>query len=285
MSLGQAVVRHPAPLLLDEDGRPVAEVGTELAEVPVPTERVACPYADRRAGLPMNRSALRQMAGEWPGVLASLRAFAGPGPVSVRGALSAVLTGTSAVARHHWLAPGEPVPRGLAVTYKTCLGLSQVLAAACLADPEVGGAPLASLGTADAFFAFLDDGGWLLGQVEVCAGPRPMFADVFAALCEGGGPVPGWATEGRRAVGLAAVALLSAPSPDPTDAPGLARLAGPKGPSWTRALWGAPDRRPADVAWWFDPDDPARDELVAFAGAVRGLPPAGVERALWAAVA
>lgn len=284
MSLGREIVKHPAPRLLDEDGRPVAEIGTELEDPPVGTERVACPYPDRRAGLPMNRSALRQMAVEWPAVLAALRSFAGPGPVSVRGALAAVLTGTSEVARHHLDHPDRPVPRRVAVTYKTCLGLSQVLAASCLADPDVGSAPLGSLGDGAAFFTFLDDGGWLLGQVEVCAGPRAMFLDVFTALSEGGGTPPAWALEARRAVGLAAVAVLTAPLLDPA-APRLARLLGPKGPSWTRALSGHPDRRPGDVARWFDAGDPTRAAVLGFAKAVAGRPPVHVEAALWDAVA
>lgn len=278
MSVALALLHHPAPLLLDEDGRPVAEVGSEV-EGSAPTERAACPYADRRAGRPMNRSALRQLGAVWPSVLDALRAAAGPPPVTVHAALHAALIGTSGAARW-WVDHGDrPVPRVVSATYKTSLGLSQVFAAACLLDPDLGAAPLASLGDAGAFFAFLDEGGWLLGQEEVCAGPRGHLEEAFGALCAGGGPRPAWADEARAAVGILGAALLAAPRPAP-GAPRLARLRGPKGPSWARALFAAPGRVPTDVARWFADDDPARTRVVAFARSLDGRPPSAVEAAV-----
>ncbi len=282
MTFERLILAHPAPTLLDEDGRPVAEVATEVAGT-AGTELVACPYADRRAGRPMNRSALRQLAGDWPGILGDLRVLAGPGPLDVRGALHAALLGTTRVAWFAATHPGAAVPRRIAAVYKTSLGLSQVFTGMVLADDGVGGTPLLELGGADAFFGFLDDGEWLLGQVEVCAGPRVMFGDVYRALAEGGGPRPGWAASALRVTGLAAVALVAAPAPGP-DCPLLGRLRGPKGPSWTRALHGSPDRRPEDLAWWFAPGDPRRDEVLAFAERVRGLPGPQVEAELLRAV-
>ncbi len=277
MTFTLALLDHPAPRLLDEDGRPVAEVGSEV-EGTVPTVHVACPYADRRRGMPMNRSALRQLGAVWPEVLARLSAYAGPPPVTVHAALGAVLAGTSTVVRWWCDHPDLPVPRGLAATYKTSLGLSQVLAASCLLEPDLGPAPLRSLGDADAFFSFLDDGGWLLGQVEACAGPRGAIGEAFDALCAGGGPTPPWAPDVRWGIGLLGASLLAAPTADPASAPRLARLLGPKGPSWTRALFGAPGRSPAHVARWFAPDDPVRSAVESFAGEVRGRSSAEVER-------
>jgi hypothetical protein len=275
VSFTTSFLAHPAPLLLDEDGRAVAEVGAEV--VGAPTELVACPYPDHRSGLPMNRSALRQMATVWPAVLERIAAYAGPGPVTVRGAFGGALTGTSAVIHHAVVSPGEPVPRAVAATYKTCLGLTQVLAALCLLDPDLGESPLRALGDADAFFSLLDDGRWLVGQVEVCAGPRALIGEVFEALATGGGPQPPWADEARWASGLLGAALLAAPLPDPT-APRLARLLGPKGPSWTRALFAAPGRRPGAVGWWFEPGA-LRTSVEGFATSLQGLSPGEVERA------
>ena len=52
------------------DGRALGEISS-LRYDPDRTEVVACPYADGRRGLPMNLSALRQLTGHWPAILAA----------------------------------------------------------------------------------------------------------------------------------------------------------------------------------------------------------------------
>ena len=166
--------------LLDVDGRPIGEwASRRYAEVE--TEIVGCPYPDRRRGLPMSRTALRQLSSVWSEVTSAMAALAGPG-ATVHRAWRAAIAATAAPAVHHGRF-GTPIPRVLSAAYKGGLGFSQVLTALLLADDGVADAPLPSLGDADAFFSTLDEGSWLVGQEQVCAGPQAMIASGFEALC------------------------------------------------------------------------------------------------------
>lgn len=173
----------PTSDLLDEDGRPVGEIGSRRYD-PEATELVQCPYADARQGNPMNHTALRQLSTVWPEVLRAAGALAGPTPTA-HGAWRACIAGTRAPALHHHRY-GTPVPRLLSALYKSSLGFSQVLTALLLSEPGLADVPLASLGTPDAFFALLDRERWLVGADQVCAGPRPMIEQMFEALATGG---------------------------------------------------------------------------------------------------
>jgi hypothetical protein len=173
--VGEGIRQYRANLLLDEDGRPLGELASPRYEE-VTTEVVACPYPDRRRGLPMNQSALRQIAPLWPAIVASVRVLVGDTP-TMHQAWRVAMVGIAAP-----LVVDEPVPRLLSAFYKTSLGLSQVTTRMLLADDEVADAPFADLGDGEALFASLDQHGWLIGQVQVCAGTRAMFVQLGDAL-------------------------------------------------------------------------------------------------------
>jgi hypothetical protein len=164
---------------LDEDGRPVGEIGSRLYD-PDRTELVACPYADERKGHPMNRSALRQLGACWPDVVRAARWIVGQAP-TVGGVWAAAITATALP--HAWR-DEEPVPRVLSALYKTSLGMSQATAALLLADDGVADVPFASLGDDEDFFRFLDAGRWLVGRDQACAGPEPMIRELVRALVD-----------------------------------------------------------------------------------------------------
>lgn len=279
--IGGAFVTFAASALLDEDGRPVAEVGSPLYEG-VPTEIVACPYHDARRGLPMNRSALRQLGAAWPSVVASARALAGPAP-TVHAAWRAAVVGLAAPVvwshRH-----GAPVPRALSASFKTSLGMSQVLTALLLSDAAMAAAPLGSLGSRDDFFAVLDQGRWLIGQDQVCAGTPGQIGELFDALAGEGGtsafdpalltlaPLAPWQDEAALAIArsVAWLATLTERRRAGAQAPGGARgaawLAGDV-PPWLRAVLAVPNR-PPEHALRLYPAGEAPAALVEFLAAV-----------------
>ncbi len=160
-----------------------------MAEVASPkfsetvTEMAICPYADVRTGGAMNRSALRQMTAVWPDLLDVLSVLAGPSP-TVGQAWAAVITGVALP-----LVAPTPTPRLTAALFKASLGLSQVLSAMLLTADGVADAPLTALGDAPGFFTALDEGKWLVGAEQVCAGTRPMIEQAFEALAGSSTPV------------------------------------------------------------------------------------------------
>lgn len=197
-ALVEGVLRFAARDVLDEDGRPCGELASVRYD-PARTDVVACPYRGVRHGRPMNRTALAQATSVWPEVLAAARGLAGPSP-TVHQAFRAALAGTVAP-----LVAGEPVPRARSALFKTCLGFSQVLSTLLLGDDGVADAPLAELGDTEAFLAFLDDGRWLVGQEQVCAGTDAMIGRMFAALS---GRDPGPAAPAPELLAAADVAVV-----------------------------------------------------------------------------
>lgn len=173
--LAYSLVEFSARDLLDVDDRPVAEVASPLYPN-VPTELARCPYPDTRLGGSMNRSALRQMTTCWPDVLDAFGALAGPEP-TVHRAWAVAVTGISLP-----LLVPQPTSRLVASFFKASLGLSQIFGSMLLSDEAVADTPLTALGDGDAFFAALDQGRWLIGADQVCAGTPAMFVAVFNAM-------------------------------------------------------------------------------------------------------
>ncbi|MEZ4241124.1 MAG: hypothetical protein R3F59_34185 [Myxococcota bacterium] len=232
--------------LRDAEGRPLGEVSAPGYDE-VPTEVVACPYADGRRGQPMNVTALRQLTGAWPALLGTVRTLSGPSPTAHRAWRTAVAC-TAAP-----LLVAEPVPVPLAALFKTALGLSQVTTALLLAADGVADTPLAALGTPAEAFDTLDRDGWLQGQLQVCAGSRPMIEQMWRALGGASDEAPcdafpwgDWLDEAAALVGLqvallarprapsaAATPTASTPSPPPGGSSGRRRGCGRSRPSRT----------------------------------------------------
>jgi hypothetical protein len=166
---------------LDEDGRPLGEVSSTLYDR-VETEVVACPYPDGRHRRPMNRTALRQVSSVWPSVLATLQTLSRPN-ATVHHTWKIALIGIAAP-----LLSPVPTSRGLSALYKACLGLSQVTTTLLLEDDGVAAMPFCELGSGTDFYTALDQHGWLLGQVQVCAGPAAMLVQMGEVLAHGGSP-------------------------------------------------------------------------------------------------
>lgn len=243
---------------LDGDGRPLGEISSPLYD-PQRTEVVACPYADGRRGRPMNLSALRQLAEPWPAILATVRHLAGPAP-TVHRVWWTSLAGTAAP-----LLVDGPVPVAISALYKAALGLSQVTSSLLLAADGVADTPFAALGDERAFFAFLDEGQWLHGQQQVCAGSAPQIREMAAALA-GGPPLagailapfadPGFADLAAEVVGVQAVYVASVTrAVRRGDGRGLqgtpAEAWMGRVPPWLRALASVPDRPPEHVRRWY----------------------------------
>lgn len=307
-ALVDGLVDGAAAELVDVDGRPLGEVSSAAYD-PATTEIAACPYADRRRGEPMNLTALAQLSGCWRALLGTVAALAGPSPTVHR----AWWVATTCIAAP--LVGPRPVPVELAALYKTALGLSQATAALLLADDGVADVPLVALGDEDAFFAFLDDGEWLFGQVQVCAGSGPQIRQMYAALAGLGAPVggvgpafaalPGGPEIG--AVGVEVVGLQAAYLTATRRAVRAGRAEGLDGspaerwlqtpPPWLRALVAVPNRPIAHVLRLFPaggapprvarfltdvaerPERDAGDLGRAFAEAVAALAVRGPERA------
>lgn len=245
---------HHTNDLRDVDGRALGEVSSPHYD-PDRTELVACPYADGRRGKPMNLSALRQLTVPWPALLATVRHLAGPRPTVHRAWWVSVAAITAP------LLVDEPVPVGLSALYKTALGLSQVTSSLLLADDGVADAPFAALGDPQAFFAFLDQGRWLHGQLQVCAGSAPQIEQMADALA-GGPPLAGevlapftdpwFADLAAAVVGLQAAYVAAVyQAVRRGDGAGLAGTPAERWlervPPWLRALLAVPNRPPEHV--------------------------------------
>jgi hypothetical protein len=238
MTFSHRLVSFAARDLSDEDGRPVAEVASPLY-ARTPTALVTCPYADARAGGVMNRSALDQMRGVWPDLLAAAAALSRPDP-TVHDAWVAAVTGISLP-----LVGPTPTPRLLAALFKTSLGLSQVFTALLLADDGVADAPLDTLGDGDGFFAALDAGRWLVGADQVCAGSRAHIVAMFEAIAgRGQGRVCPPEIERLRGDTRRAPEIVALHAAHLAASAHRAGVAVPAAPPWLRAVAAIPGRPP-----------------------------------------
>lgn len=173
---------------LDEDGRPLGESAGGAHP-----RRGPCPYADGRAGRPMNLDALAQVRSCWPEVQRLLGSAAALEAPTVLGAWRA----TSRCLALAALSP-EPVPRAWSALWKTTLGYHQTFTLLIL-ERDLGATPLSALGTGPQFAAWCAREGLLLGQVEVCAGSPAWIAQGFEALRSPvATPFPAPRAEGQR---------------------------------------------------------------------------------------
>ncbi len=146
---------------LDADGRPLGEIGSALYPSATPTG--PCPYAGVRKGNPMNLVALKQVRAHWDTNLATLTSLRG---TTVADALRAVTIAVSAP-----LAIGvRPVPVVVAAVHKANLGYQQTLVSLLLDSPGLAGARANELPRGDVLLAALEEGHWLQGTVQACAG-------------------------------------------------------------------------------------------------------------------
>ncbi|MDP2308881.1 MAG: hypothetical protein Q8P18_22860 [Pseudomonadota bacterium] len=197
---------------VDADGRPLGERASPL--YPPDTRRVACPYAGSREGRPMNVTSLAQVRPHRERNLATLAAACGPSPTVAR-----LLQGCSALVAlpvaSRLASPDAPIPVEVAALYKTTIGFHQLLVSLLLDTEALAGTPAAELDGAEALLAALEAGGWLVGQVEVCAGAPADIAATWDVLT-GRRPAPAvepyptglgpWATE---ATGLGVALVLA----------------------------------------------------------------------------
>ena len=145
---------------LDTEGRPLGEIGS--VHYPPSTATAPCPYAGVRKGNPMNLPALKQVRAHWETNLATLTSLRGE---TVADALRAVTIAVSGP-----LAFGEPVPVVVAAVHKANLGYQQTLVSLLLDSPGLAGQPARDLPDGATLLAALEEGHWLQGTVQACAG-------------------------------------------------------------------------------------------------------------------
>jgi hypothetical protein len=166
---------------LDVDGRPLGEIGS--VHYPASTATAPCPYAGVRKGNPMNVPALKQVRAHWQTNLATLTALRGE---TVADALRAVTTAVSAP-----LAFGvRPVPVVVAAVHKANLGYQQTLVSLLLDSPGLAASRAAELPRGDVLLEALEQGHWLQGTVQACAGAPADIAlawDVITGRASGDG--------------------------------------------------------------------------------------------------
>jgi hypothetical protein len=172
----------------DDDGRPVFELRAPAGvKEGVPMHMRRCPYADERAQRWINVSALAQVTDHLDAVLVDVAALhaAQPAAAGWERLCVAVMDQLAQPAVHLLRAARPrraPLPARLSVGYKVSVGyLTPVRDLLTLSAR--GAAREASLAS---FLAFLDEGRYLLGTREVCAGPPNLLARVSAAMLGGG---------------------------------------------------------------------------------------------------
>jgi hypothetical protein len=116
-----------------------------------------------RKGNPMNLPALKQVRGHWETNLATLTALRGE---TVADALRAVTIAVCAP-----LAFGvRPVPIAIAAVHKANLGYQQTLVSLLLDSPGLAASRASELPRGDVLLEALEQGHWLQGTVQACAG-------------------------------------------------------------------------------------------------------------------
>lgn len=159
---------------LDTYGRPLGEQASPL--YPASTVEVVCPWSGSRRGRPMNESARLQVVAHRDEGLAT---FVGALPSNPVGA--DLLRVASAVTLAPYVHP-LPTPGPVSAAYKTNLGFQQVLISLLL-DTPAGVTPTRELPDAAALLIALDDGRWLIGQRQVCAGSPAEIALAWETMC------------------------------------------------------------------------------------------------------
>ncbi len=264
--------------LIDEDARPLGErASPRYGRCPVEERRRA--FGDRRdaSGLPINHAALRQLKDTWPRLLAALSSFEPDRPPDVYRAWRRAQAATR-LAPLRALRDGAPPSRFAAALHKVTLGFSDLLAALLLDGRLRAHDPLP---TDNALLEVLDAEGWLVGDVQVCAGTRSQIAAVWRALGAEADDVAGvWAdlapaldaTEELSA--LAAVAAGAARAhllhgAAPVTAACVALYQGRDPPRVVRALRGVPEGGPLHPLRLFPPEAPPASVI----GLIDALPP------------
>jgi hypothetical protein len=146
---------------LDAEGRPLGEIGS--THYPAVTPTAPCPYAGVRKGNPMNLGALKQVRAHWETNLATLTSLRGD---TVADALRAVTIAVSAPLAF----AVRPVPVVLAAVHKANLGYQQTLVSLLLDSPGLAAQPARELPDGSTLLAALEEGHWLQGTVQACAG-------------------------------------------------------------------------------------------------------------------
>ncbi|MEM1349794.1 MAG: hypothetical protein AAGI01_14625 [Myxococcota bacterium] len=174
----------------DADGRPLGERAQDAAYHAAGVEERACPFQDERQGAPapvINMAALRQVRGHWGELLEHVR-WAGrlhcaDGVRMTWAQLARVVSsvhGTPVVwgLKH----PDQLIPRRLSALFKTTLGFSKLFPTMILDDEERAPRVVREEFTPRAFFTWLDEGHWLIGSHQVCAGSTRSIMEYFDAL-------------------------------------------------------------------------------------------------------
>lgn len=176
MNLARFLIEDEVVKLRDTDGRPVSEATSPCKDCP------PCPYNDQRHGLPMNLAALRQLVANWEDILYWISPQTAE-QSSLRDSLAVALLATVQPAVYAIENPESSVPAGISARYKACLGFCQILTYMIWNDPNPDSAKLGDYGNSDEFFQWLDEEGWLIGQIQACPGPRTMIDQLFTRFC------------------------------------------------------------------------------------------------------
>ncbi|MCP4872501.1 MAG: hypothetical protein GY898_27740 [Proteobacteria bacterium] len=257
-SVGALISSDAVLHLLDVDGRPLGEAASPALYAAAGIDETACPFSGARHGLPMNRAALRQLRSVWSEVLDDLAALHGPDP-TLYGAWRACFRATlRPVVQLDREGADARVSRVEAAAYKTALDFSQVLTFLLLSDDGLGARPLRSFGDGLDLVEQLDQGGWLVGQVQACAGPASSIAELFEVLAAEPGPDDVEPTRDPavehaievviRLAGSVLEELEHRRTGPPREGTDASRMLAEGRPSWIRAITAAPGRRAADVS-------------------------------------
>ncbi len=187
---------------LDVEGRPLGEAASPL--YPADTVEVICPYSGARRGKVMNETARLQVVAHRDAGLATLAAAL---PSDAVGAdLLRVCTAMIVAPLQH----PRPTPAAVSSAYKTNLGFQQILLSLALDTPAFAATPLGALPDAATLLAALDEGRWLVGQRQVCAGAPGDIAYAWEVMCRRREPpeaTPFAISDGHWAIGATALTV------------------------------------------------------------------------------
>jgi len=205
----------------DADGRPLGERAEDAAYHAAGAEERPCPFQDERLGAPapvINMAALRQVRVHWDGLLEHVR-WAGRlhctrGAPMTWAELARVVFSVHGIPVVWGLErPGEPIPGRLSALFKTTLGFSKLFPTMLLDDEERAPRRVREEYSPEAFFTWLDEGHWLIGSHQVCAGSRHSIMGYYDALTEPWGgeatPPEGVDEDAARAMGEEGLTLFA----------------------------------------------------------------------------